>query len=470
MKYEFFKETLVSKYIKYLLSKTPLPQYSYIKDNQYMIKDCTYVYKNRLLKCTHSGIFIGLKGGQEDFEYLNVSDDLKVIDPFNVDGLPNKDNQNIVQDYEGLYGPQNPIGWMTVNIDGMNKVLPLSVTDDLTSLTIYEEARFNIIGLIREGIIQPNITQVYSSSEGGYGTETHRVLGEYLRYLKHIKNVDLMSLYNCFNYTVVRNIVLNSESEDFAYQAQNELNKVVLIPIKFDQTYTIAIDSNFKVSMCPIFFKDGILLRDITKENYLHKNFIDSLKIYGDVNVFQNHNTLQFHSPITYKVPNYFAEYKVHEKYLYLAIQIPHNNTSSIVVLEGDYTNNTSRIISDVSVLSRPGVTFERYSNALTGNVSLLKYNDGKQHPFADTLIEYICDNTIDPREQYTENVERIVSLLGDFMYGYEGQWTDYLRYTIYNRLQDYNEKKGIIQENILGYVDSTTENIINKGDIKHVS
>ena len=66
----FFETTIVSTYIKYLLSCTPLPIYPTINTDDEMIEGVTYIYKNDILKCTKSGRFIGVKGTKYVQDYL----------------------------------------------------------------------------------------------------------------------------------------------------------------------------------------------------------------------------------------------------------------------------------------------------------------------------------------------------------------------------------------------------------------
>ena len=472
MTYKFHKETLVSKYIKYLLANTPLPQYPYIYENQYMVEGAVYTYKEKILQCTVSGIFNGLKGGEAVTNYLTASDDLKSNDPFNIDG---KGNDNLyMQEYYQYYDKYNSktvSAWMTIEENGQDILMPLSVTDNMATVIYYPPAEFRILGSYLTKDVTPNVTQVYHSNSKTYDSETHKALGEYLRYLKNIKNVDLMGLYNCFNYTVTKELVIDGRAENVVDEKYNSKYKVVLVPIKFDRTYTIAIDSNSRVFMHPVFYSNERLTKDRRGQYFLYKDILSEVNSSVSTSNLVVHNILQFNRPVTYSIRNFDTNLLKHEKDLYLAIQLPTSNTSSIVVLEGDFVNNKSRVISDASVLTKAGATVEKLTNAMSSNLSLLAVNDDTQHPFADKLIEYLCGNTIDSRELVSDNVARTVSELGNYHYGYEGQWTNFLRYTLYNRYQDYTELKGMVpSEDILGFVDSDIENILQRGHLNRES
>lgn len=63
--------------------------------------------------------------------------------------------------------------------------------------------------------------------------------------IRDVKGIDLMHLYNCFNYNMVSNLSFEKIGKH-QYQIESKTNKdykVIAIPIKFNKTYTIAIDS-----------------------------------------------------------------------------------------------------------------------------------------------------------------------------------------------------------------------------------
>jgi hypothetical protein len=70
---EFFKSTIISKYIKQLLAKSPLPIYRVIYEKEDMIEGCLYSYKGLVLRCTKSGIRLAFGEDKDtimsDFKY-----------------------------------------------------------------------------------------------------------------------------------------------------------------------------------------------------------------------------------------------------------------------------------------------------------------------------------------------------------------------------------------------------------------
>lgn len=468
---EFFKETLVSKFIKYLLGNTPLPKYPYIKDNQYMLQGTLYTYKEKILLCTSSGFFHGINGGEEVIDTLTVNNELRCADPFNTERTGYKDNQfieNYQEHINDYYNTSAVFGWMI--LDGETTPRPLAVTDLPAEVKYQRVAEFKIVDTYLFKEVQPNTTQVYKSVESFYGPQTHKMLGEYLRFLKNVKNLDLMSQYNCFNYEVVKDICIRPELENMVVEEQNKNSKILLVPVKFNTEYTIAIDSASQVLIHPVFYRDGNLMKDKRNQYYLYQDLFSSEVAQYQTSLLTKYNVMNFCSPKTCIIRNYDANLMKYEKYLYLAIQVSITNNSSVVVLEGNFTNNKARVISDVSILSKGGATTDRLSDSMSSNLSLLAKNDNKQHPFSDSLIQYLCRNTIDDREYIAENVERVVDKLGTYNHGYHGQWTDYLRYTIYNRMHDYIESKKQTSSDILGYVTSDVEKALEKGYMKRGS
>ncbi len=166
------------------------------------------------------------------------------------------------------------------------------------------------------------------------------------------------------------------------------------------------------------------------------------------------------------------------EKYYMLAIQLPKDLQSSIVILEGDYrknkfintNNNVNSLIqieSDYSIniknnnyyLSVPGLT------RVAGKTSFA---------FSNRLIEYLLLNVIDKNDKISENIERIQTYLSTYkskqLFGNvfnltssnKGIWTPALRYTVYNNVtKNYKIPKRI---DINGYVDKDSESIVLGG------
>ena len=451
---EFFKTTLISKFIKQLLANSPVPIYKLIFDNDDMVEGCLYTYKDKILRCTKSGRFRGVRGTLNRNDYLYVQNPLRV----------NEGTMTITtfKDGEYQYTPA-----------------PFAVTDDVVGVQLFTEAEFDIVATLDTDIYVPGQTQVHISNISYYDEETHLKLGEYLRYLNNLYDLDLMPLYNCFNYKLASNMTLYQYKEQLQngqYKVVSGISevssskyKVYLVPIKFDKTYTIALESSFPVKMKAVFYNNGVMT-DPSEQLYLSDYLDESVK---------NYNSTQFIHPITYTLTNtqavreegdeivsYYSMLHNYERYLYLAIQVTSDNTSSLAVLEGDYTHLGNRSVADVIGIERDVNTADAVSSMLTSRLSLLEVNDGKHHPFADKLIQYLLRNTIDTREYIDENVSTIETAV-NYTPPYQGMWDDNLRYILFERYMKLTKYDDLKFVDILGYVDSDIERAVRKGLIK---
>ena len=115
------------------------------------------------------------------------------------------------------------------------------------------------------------------------------------------------------------------------------------------------------------------------------------------------------------------------EDCLRMFVVLPFDNTSSIVVLEGDYLgfNDKSFALTEVdsqvvsATLPSNNQSFINFNKDLVENkprlisaLQLLSINSNVSHPFADRLIEYLCKNTIDNTDKIDDNIKRVQSTL----------------------------------------------------------
>ena len=521
MSQEFFKNTIESKFIKYLLSYTPLPIFPTISSDDWMIQGCIYIYKDKILKCTKTGTFNGIKANsfiddhlyvQEDFLFVTDDDyvlahwnpvtlnyDLYLPDEGRGDGyrgIPVPYEPNVYyklerNEYILVTDPQAPSDWTTGayfrrvwNGDNYSYtalsagVGGLTVTDDVVRYFYRPVAEYEILDDFKFGLSKPNITQTFVSNTSYYDPQTHRFLGEYLRCLRDIYGVDLMGLYNCFDYDMTESFSL---SEQGISELSNSTVNVLLVPIKFNKTYTIALDCTFPVYMKAVFF-DKELLKD-----YDGTSFTDMLQ-----DNVQKINVMQFGEPITFTVtnntelntqysedsPEYAALYQQklqtdrtlqeHEKYLYLAIQVPKTNTSSVVVIEGDYSETSYKYTTSADGVNK--LSDRQLSKTFKSKLSLLQANTQRQIAFSDKLIAYLLQYTIDSREELNENVARVETKIDyrppikDF---FKGMWDVDLRYALYNNYMKI-DKDYMSKLDIFGFVDRDIEYAVDKGMIKY--
>lgn len=454
MKQQYFTTTMISKFIKYLLAYTPLPTYPTISTDDIIIEGCTYVYKYIILKCTKTGLFKGIKTNQQVIDYLYVNEYIQATDNDNVAEHLYRDPSNPDSEPNWKYLPDEG------HEDGSPGVGGLTVTDDAIRYFKMPEATFEFVDYYNFGNDYLNLTHRFISNTSYYDSETHRYLGEYLRCLRDIYDLNLMGMYNCFNYDFADNISLKiDERGNGIVNKVGEKTKLMLVPIKFNKTYTIAMDCSFPILMRSVIY-DGVMLKDSNGDLFIDRLDERTKQVNG----------VTFSNPITYSVVNEDAELQHYESRLYLAIQVPKNLKSSIVILEGDYSNSATRRTINIENLNN--MSAGQVSDVFRINPSLLESNDGNQYPFADKLIAYLLRYTIDTREYIDENIARIEraikykpTKIKEFR---EGIWDLDLRWALFKNYIDINNRSFIDKNDITGFVDKDIENAAMKGWIEY--
>lgn len=292
-----------------------------------------------------------------------------------------------------------------------------------------------------------------------YDYETHEQLGEYLRYLRGVYSLNLMPFYNCFSGHYVSTFSIRRGKY---YEGVNNDVQVALFPIKFNQTYTIAVDCESSVDILPVVFSGGIPL-----EGVYGGSLINLSELLEDSYVQKNYS--QFNIPFTFSVSTADkAEAKFleqNEHCLNLAIQLPIKNTSSIVVLEGDFTAASANKVIDTYYVNR--LSDKEIDNIFISGLSLLRLNDQNSYAFSDRLVEYLVKNVIDSGEDIDGNItaaQRALNLL-DSPDIYSGVWDNRIRYDafqVYKAL--YPKDAGLEFIDINGFIDKDIEKILNQG------
>ena len=271
---------------------------------------------------------------------------------------------------------------------------------------------------------------------------------------------------------------------------------VYLVPVKFDKDYTIAMDSIQPIYITAVLADSlGRIKKSIymnagygstnagdTEQDTLSssaEDYLDSI-FSGNIITFDR---MTFRNPQLWKVSllDYYIqnvdEYNkqqleeqleliYHEEdNLYMLIQVPKTNTSSIVVLEGDYrnkVNNSAKYITsqDSSVINDP---CDLYSA-----LSLLQINTGKDIlPFSNRLIEYLLQNVIDPDDRISYNIyrtQRYISYPTKPIT--EGVWDNGLQIKLFTDYMNSSSKQLSYKWDITGFVDKDVEKKITKGKV----
>lgn len=379
------------------------------------------------------------------------------------------------------------------------------------------------------------VTENYISRYNYYDSETHYQLGRYLRLYRDCTGVDLMPFYNCYSGKIVSDVYLGDHNEvrfvgDNKFTTNTSEYKIILVPIRFNKEYTICIDSYSKVRMKPIFYGSfGIDVNTPFPEN----------DMFG--NTETDYQSMSFKEPKLYKLDlnsitytyneseNYLTDtdktnLMSYEKNLYLLIQLPINNKSSILVQEGNYTNVTRHydlfdtitdestvvsgeryiykgctvLITDTTVgstiktgakyktvsgsnLSRvyneefiDKLTNNELNNILLSDLQLQRLSTGESYAFSTRLIEYLLDNVITSEDQFDGDIRRVQKVLREddmlISTGYQGVWDRSIRSALFRKYISSGKTTGRSRSinDINGFVDKDVEDYLSVLNNRH--
>lgn len=332
-------------------------------------------------------------------------------------------------------------------------------------LVLYKNGNITPLIPYREGEYYQNITTKFNLYNNTYDTNTHTYLGEYLRFIRDYEGINLMSMYNCYNDTLLT---------DKQY-------KYILIPIKYNNIYSIALDGkNYsyvfsKVSdltdIQTLFENNSINIQPLlaSEENEESKE-MELDKIYN-IKLSSFKTTYQINSPKnSYKVvdTNVVFDY-FDEQDLKLIVRLPLANDTNIVVLEGNYTYIKYPSIIQAnydSTLEDAKYNNVDLDNIIKRKIQLLEVNyfDNTIKPFSDKLFEYLFDNVILPNDKISKNIVDAKYKLGTYDKNY-----DEIRGTYYNidriKFLDILKTKKYYNKgayDLLGYIDKDLESYLD--------
>lgn len=409
MRYKFFTNSIVSKFINAVVYNSLLPYVKTIRSNSYIIQGKTYIHKDKLIKCTKTGLF--LPYASDTSNALRVSQSL------------------------------------TVKSSG------LTVTSKLNAGDYYTLGYYDL------GLISRTMLNRYIPKNDYYDSDTHENLGKYLRTLRDLYDLNLMPLYNCFSYRIVDDIILSRSG----YSIGKEKGyKVLAVPIHFNQDYTIAIDCDSEVIMQSVFYnKFGMIRTNVIPEIHYLTDIISEIPTH--------YTHMEFKKPVIYHLSDthlsekYATLCEEYESELYLLIRLPENNNSSIVVLEGDYTQPKRKINPYETPSNEIEDVIMKY-NCYTSDLSLLQVNDHNIYPFADRLVEYLLLNVIDSLDTIDKNIGFAQKNIYEKENKVTNIWEDTIRYDAYDKYMSagtQDNKKKVTKLDILGYIDKDIEKFI---------
>ena len=342
---------------------------------------------------------------------------------------------------------------------------------------------FQILGSYIEGNEYRNITTNYMSNTYEYDYETHKYLGNYLRMLRDLHGVDLMPYYNCLNGVSSSNVRIKDISTNpttdtspstFSYKIitdnkEDDGLKTLLVPIRFNQDYTIYANCDTPVKIVSIFYDGFRKISDLA----------DNLKIY---------NRMSISNPILYRKDQVSLDRDdaFYRNYLTLLIELP-KKCNQVVVLEGNYKNNkviTTNLKNEIckSIISREDPDGNRISlldlsdedlnNYCKIIPSLTRSVDNSLFAYSDRLLEFLLSNAITGDDEITDNIKRIQDYTTsithyrqnksnfDMRYSSPGVWDNELRAYLYDLVTDKSKYK----IDISGYVDKDVESVVTRG------
>lgn len=400
----------------------------------------------------------------------------------------------------------------------------------------------NVIKCVESGPLKNNYilipdsdpsTGTHDSSVSWYDDATHKYLGNYLRYLRDSRSIDLMPYYNCYNATELTDIYLdafdvlplvcsndvfpiddtadkplycgsktriNSDGATYKF-GSNPSYKVVAIPVRFDTTYTIAVESSSTVSLRGIIYNHECgMVKKYNRSTY----YSDDLNYTCITLPFT-----RFQNPFTYSIELAASSVKLsdhqkqelyaRQKDLYMIIQIPASSASSIVVLEGNYTQKHKEVTLSSfyfnETLEKPRCAFEtarmqglenqsrktlvpesKHDVSATikypDNLSLLHYNTGISYAFSDRLVEYLLLNVVTELETLSTNISRVQGSLSRLYPSYEqklltksatyGVWDDSIKLYVKSLISE-NSKLLDVPFDHDGYINKDVESLLSQ-------
>lgn len=486
----FFDTNIEGKFIKSLLRNTPVPIVNTAADGDYLIAGCSYVYKNNIIKCTSSGYL-----NKRYLRHLVVSEYL-----YCSENLAVTDSGILVSEYTETYvaqpqtelerqrTKQTEMGIVITDLDtgeeynymfdtlGDHMRINLYPAQEVVETVIrtYEvQATYELVQPFTFGNDYPKFTEKYISTYSYYDSDTHYHLGKLLRAIRDVKGIDLMPFYNCYNHRMLEDVYLTTTGYEIK---KNSAYKVFAVPVKFNKTYTIALDCAENVRMKSVIYgKLGMIKVPNDQSEYFRGSYVSD-DIQGD---FKSFGSMSFKRPVTYKVTNDGANAKLLQGFegnLFMLIQVPAHNDSSLVVLEGDYTF-TESVFNAENINNIFDFELDEH---LLSKLSLLQINDKNTYAFANRLVEYLLLSVVHNQEDISDNISMVQESLIknalkipvkysnnqksiEFNYNKDnlkGIWNKYLRYFIYRYC---TEGTRVDFTDINGFVDIDTERVIVK-------
>ena len=356
-----------------------------------------------------------------------------------------------------------------------------------------------------ENMPTSGLTKTLNSSGNTYDVNTHEYLGDYLRFLRDYSNINLMSLYNCFNDKIYNNIYFDfdinpdanpSDRIPVTFNVQEPGYRIYAIPVKLFAEYTIAIDCPQSVEMfCGLYntsLNTTSRARRLAARTYqkINRPIFNQPFLYDKLTIKNWPTTADFIGNKLNRKSFTHWDIAKRESDFKLFIKVPISCKSSIVILEGDYRtyNNATYVpvttyanenytrTGDASSKSKTTWVYQQ-NHSITNfdrkilsqkpeyvvkpisRLQLLEFNTGESYPFADRLIEYLSGSAITSIDDIPDNIRRAQRVMeqNKNYFAINGIWENKMQNIIYDYIMvsgpiELNPTSEKLEDKRLGY------------------
>ena len=344
-----------------------------------------------------------------------------------------------------------------------NKVIKCIKSGYLESEDLNERAEIKVIES-SYSFARPQImhTFSYTSKSKYYDSDTHRQLGDYLRYVRDVFNINLMGMYNCYTNKQLDSYKLDSNRG--LVLDNNADTELLLIPVKFNQVYTIALNCDIPFKYTCVLYDDfvgqiqlstistNLTIKEVKSARFNEPFYIDTK---DEIDLVTLDKT---------KANYYYSN----EYYLTLVLEVPKNLKTSIVVLEGKYKNCTLNGLAKIN-MDKSAVKYldnvDFCDKIFKTNWSLLSRNDGYIYAYSNKLIEYLLENVITSEEPFWQTIQKVQGYLEELgVYSSQftpGVWDNLIRlyaYMWYMNENNHFDLPNTLKYDTTGFIDNSIE------------
>ena len=233
----YYSDNLISKYIKCLLSETYVPTVGIWKPGTSILSGFTYItYDGYIVRAKKD--FIAYPIFEYDSKSKNTSTSSGIIGSVSqviIDGEVSQEDIPVDVEKYGVKFNDTYYLYLKEHFDnGINNFLcsyfcgdiggvvrsrwNMTKIEDLGPESTFDSTYFDVIKPYVQGEYYPGVSSNYESNSALYDSNTHYYLGNYLRMLRDINNIDLMQYYNCYSGDMSDSIrIKQSDIKEYVY-------------------------------------------------------------------------------------------------------------------------------------------------------------------------------------------------------------------------------------------------------------